>query len=102
MFGGMQEFEVLLDGGCFGRVAQQLIVCHAESRRGVHVLHVPVIDERTGLADQGVDHVTKVNGFLAVAIQAWYALEAFVSVPEFQVILVNTHLQSQAAVFAAY
>ena len=102
MFGGMQEFEVLLDGGCFGRATQQLVVCHAESRRGVHVIHVLIVEERARLAHQRVDHVTKVDRFLAAAELPRHTLEAFIPVPEFKMVLVNTHFQVQADVLTAY
>ncbi len=73
-----------------------------ESRRGIHVIHVLVIDERAGLANQRVDHVAKVDGFLAVAELPRHAFDALVLVPKFQMVLVNAHLQSQADVLAAY
>jgi hypothetical protein len=102
MFGGMQEFEVLLDGGCFSRVAQQLVVCHAESRGGVHVIHVLVVEERARLPHKRVNHVAKVDRFLPTAELPRHTLEASIPVPEFKVVLVNTHFQVQADVLAAY
>jgi hypothetical protein len=102
MFGGMQKFEVLLDGGGFGRVAQQLVVGHAESCGGVHVIDVPVVEERPRLPHQRVNHVAKVDRFLPAAELPWYTLQASMAVPEFKMVLVNTHFQLQADVFAAY
>ena len=102
MFGGMQEFEVLLDGGCFGRVAQQLVVCHAESRGGVHVIDVLVVEERARLPHKRVDHVAKVDRFPPTAELPWHTLQASIAVPEFKMVLVNTHFQLQADVLAAY
>jgi hypothetical protein len=90
------------DRGAFRHVAQQLIIGPAESRRGVHVIDVLVIDKRTGLADQGVDHVAKVDGFFAMAEQSRHPLDVFVAVPELQMVLMNAHLQSQADVLTAY
>ena len=101
VLGGVQQLEILLDRGSFRRVFEQLIISHAESRRGVHVMHVLVVDKRTWLADQGVDHVAKVDGFLAVAELLRHALDAFVPIPEFQVVLMNPHLQVQADILAA-
>jgi len=101
VLGGIQQLEILLDRRSFRRAGQQLIIGHAEPRGGVHVVHVFVIDERTGLADQGVDHVTKVDGFLAVAEQSWHPLEAVVLVPQLKMILVNADLHFQADVLAA-
>jgi len=51
MLGRVQQLEILLDGGLFRRVLEQLIIGHAESRRGVHVIDVLVVDKRTRLAD---------------------------------------------------
>jgi hypothetical protein len=102
MLGGVQQLEILLDRGSFRRALEQPVIGHAEPRGGVHVVDVFVVDERTRLADQRVDHVAKVDRFLAAAELSGHALDAIVSMPEFQVILVNAHLQSQADVLAAY
>jgi hypothetical protein len=102
MFGGMQEFEILLDGGCFGGVTQQLVVCHAESRGGVHVIHVLVVEKRARLPYERIDHMTKIDRFLAAAEQPRHALETFIPIPEFKMVLVNTHFQVQANILAVY
>jgi hypothetical protein len=65
------------------------------------VIGVLVVDEGTGLANQRVDHVAKVDSFFAVAELSRQLFEAFVAVPEFKMVLVNTHFQSQADVLAA-
>jgi hypothetical protein len=93
MLGGVQQLEILFDRGSFRRVLEQLIVGHSEPRRGVHVIRVFIVDEGTRLADQRVDHVAKVDRFLAVAELSRQLLDAFVPVPELQMILVNTNLQ---------
>jgi hypothetical protein len=102
VFGGMQEFEILLDGGCFGRVAQQLVVCHAESRGGVHLIHVLVVEERPRLPYKRIDYMTKVDRFLTTAELPRHTLEAFILVPEFKMVLMNTYFQIQTDVLAAY
>jgi hypothetical protein len=102
VLGGVQQLEILLDRGGFRRVLEQLIVGHTEPRRGVHVVDVLVVDERTGLANQRVDHVAKVDHFLAAAELPRHAFHAFAAQPEFQMVLVNAHFQWQADVFAAY
>jgi hypothetical protein len=102
VLGGIQQLEILFDGGSLRGVAEQLIIGHAESRRGVHVVHVLVVDKRAGLANQRIDHVAKVDVLLAVAKLSRHSLDAFVVVPELQMVLVNADLQLQADVLAAY
>jgi len=51
VLGGVQQLEILLDRGSFGRVLEQLVIGHAEPRRGIHVIHIFVIDEGARLAD---------------------------------------------------
>jgi hypothetical protein len=65
------------------------------------VVHVLVVDERTGLAYQRVDHVAKVDVFLAVAEPSRHPFDTFVVVPKFQVVLVDVDLQLQTDVLAA-
>jgi len=101
VFGGIEQLEILLDCGSFRGVVEQLIIGHAESRGGVHVVHVLVVDERTRLADQRVDNVTKVNGFLVGTELSRHSLDAFVSVPELEMILVNADFEFQADILAA-
>ena len=101
VLGGVQQLEILLDCGSFRRVLEQLIIGHAESRRGVHVVHILVVDKRTRLADQGVDHVAKVNVFLAAAELSRHPFEAFAAVPKFKMVLVNAYFELQADVLAA-
>ena len=80
VFGRMQEFEILLDSGCFGGATEQLVVCHAESRRGVHVIHVLIVEERPRLAYQRIDHMAKIDRLLAAAEQPRHTLETFVPI----------------------
>jgi hypothetical protein len=102
VLGGVQQLKVLLDGGRFGRVLEQLIIGHAKSRCGVHVIHVFVIDKRARLADERVDDVAKVDGFLVGTELSRHSLDAFVSVPELKMILVNADFKLQADILAAY
>lgn len=101
VLGGVQQLEILLDRGSFRCVLEQLVVGHAESRRGVHVVHVLVIDERTRLANQRVDHMAKVDRFLAKPELSRHPLDAFVAIPQFQMILVNAYFESQTDILAA-
>jgi hypothetical protein len=93
MLGGVQQLEILLDRGSFRRVLEKLVVGHAESHAGVHVVHVLVVDERTRLADQRVDHMAKVDRFLAKPELSRHPLDTFVAIPQFQMILVNTYFE---------
>jgi hypothetical protein len=102
VLGGVQEFQVLLDGRCFGRVAQELVVSHAKSRGGVHVVHVLIVDKRAWLPHQRVDHMTKVDRFFAAAELPRHTLDALILIPQFKMVLVNTHLHLQADVLAVY
>jgi hypothetical protein len=45
--------------------------------------------------------VAKVDAFLAAAKQSRHPLEAFVAIPQFQMVLVNAHFELQADVLAA-
>jgi hypothetical protein len=101
VLGGVQQLEILLDRGSFRRVLDQLVIGHAESRRGIHVIHILVVDKRTRLADQRVDHVAKVDIFLAKAELSWHLLDAFIPVPQLQMILVNAYFKLQADILAA-
>ena len=101
VLGGVQQLEILLDRRSFRRGLEQLIIGHAESCRGVHVVHILVVDKRTRLADQGVDHVAKVDVFLAEAELSRHPFEAFVLVPKLQMVLVNAYFELQADVLAA-
>jgi hypothetical protein len=101
VLGGIQQLEILLDCRRLRRVLKQLIIGHAESRGGIHVIYILVVDKRTRLADQRVDHVAKVDAFLAVSKQSRHPLEAFVAIPKFQMVLVNAYFELQANVLAA-
>ncbi len=70
MLGGMQDFQILLDRRFFLVAGRQLIVGHAETRRGIEVVHVFVIDERARLSNQGINHVPKVDKFFALSKQS--------------------------------
>jgi hypothetical protein len=96
----VQQLEILLHRGSFRRILEQLIIGHAEAGRGIHVAHVLVVDKRTRLADQRVDHVAKVDVFLLLAELSRYPLDAFVPIPQFQMVLVNADFKSQADVLA--
>jgi len=101
VLGGVQQFEVLLDRRSFRRVLEQLVIGHAKSRRRVHVVHIFVVDERSRLADQRVDHVAKVDGFLSASELSWHPFETFVLIPQLKVVLMNAYFDLQTDVLAA-
>lgn len=107
VLGGVQDLEVLLDGGPFlgGRCSgprQQLVVGHAEAGGRIQVVDVLVVGERTRLADQRIDHVAKVDPLFALPEQSRQTLQALATVAEFEVVLVDQHIHFQADVLAAH
>jgi hypothetical protein len=77
------------------------IVGHAEPRGGIEVLAVLVIRKRTGLADQRVDHVPKVDPFLVFAVQSRDSLATAMVVPQLEMILMDMDFQPPSDVGAA-
>jgi len=63
----------------------QGIVGHAEVTRREHLLAVPVVRERSRLADQPVDDVPVVDAMLVAATQPWQTLDQLLGVPHLQV-----------------
>jgi hypothetical protein len=63
----LQNLQVFAGCDAHAVIAQQLIVSHAEVTRGKHVGVILIVFQRAGLADQRVNHVTVVDGVLAVA-----------------------------------
>lgn len=54
------------------------------------MLPVPIVSERTGLADQSVDDMPKVNEFLLAADQSGCLETSLTRVPEFDLVGVNS------------
>jgi hypothetical protein len=98
----IQNLQVLLHRGRFAQALDQLVVGHAEPRGGIQVIHILVVHERPGLANQRIDDVTEVDRFLAVSEQPGHPLQALVAVPQFEMILVNPYLHLQADILAAH
>ena len=69
VLGGVQDFQILLDRRPFLVATRQLVIRHAEARRGIEVIYVFVIHERAGFSNQGIDHVPKVDEFFALSKQ---------------------------------
>jgi hypothetical protein len=57
----LQQLEIQLVGGLLRMRGQQLVIGHAEMRRGKHLLAIFVVLERAGLSDQGINHVPIVD-----------------------------------------
>lgn len=98
---GVQEFQVLPDGGRFGGPLQQLIERHAKSSCRVHVVDILVVEKRARLADQRIDDMAKVDRFLVAAEQSRHAFQTGIAIPQFQMILMDANIHEQANVFAA-
>lgn len=101
VLGGVQDLQVLLDGGCFTGPREQLVVGHAEPGRRIQVVDVFVVGERARLADQRIDDVAKVDPLLALPEQSRQAFQALVAIPEFEMVLVDQHVHFQTDVLAA-
>jgi hypothetical protein len=100
LLGGLQDLQVLLDRPPLVVPGKQLVVGHPKPRGGVHVVDILIVDKRARLADQGVDHVAKVDPLFALAKQSRQTFQALVLIPEFQMVLVDQHVQLQADVLA--
>ena len=101
VLGGVQDLQVLLDGGCFTGPREQLVVGHAEPGCRIQVVDVFVVGERARLADQRIDHVAKVDPLLALPEQSRQAFQALVAIPKFEMVLVDQHVHFQPDVLAA-
>ncbi len=101
VLGGMQDLQVLFDGGCFTGQREQLVVGHAEPGCRIQVVDVFVVGERARLADQRIDHVAKVDPLLALPEQSRQAFQALVAIPKFEMVLVDQHVHFQPDVLAA-
>ena len=100
MFGGVQQLEILLHRRCFGRALEQLVIGHPESSRRVHVMHVFVVEEGSWFSHKGINHMTKVDRFFAAPEQPRHPFDTLILVPQFEVVLMNTHLKGQSDVLA--
>ena len=101
VLGGMQDLQVLLDGSPLAVPGKQLIIGHPKPGCRIQMVDVLVVGERARFADQGIDHVAKIDPLLALPEQSRQTLQALVPVPEFKMVLVDEHLHRQADVFAA-
>jgi hypothetical protein len=84
MLGGMQDFQVLLDRGFFFVSGDELVVRHAKPGRGIEMIRVFVVDKSAGLSNQGINHVPKVDEFVALTEQPWQTFQTLAVIPEFQ------------------
>ena len=63
----LQNLQVFAGRDAHAVIAQQLIVSHAEVTRGKHVRVILIVFQGARLANQRVNHVTVVDGVLAIA-----------------------------------
>jgi len=64
------------------------------------MVYILIVGKRARLADQGIDHVAKINPLFALAKQPRQTFQALALIPEFEVVLVDQHVQLQADVLA--
>jgi hypothetical protein len=95
----LQDFQVFADGYLGAVSPTQLIVGHAEVAGGEQVLVVLIVLERTGLADQRVDHVAVVDRVLTAAGETRHPLHLGARVPDLEVVSVDhdVHLVADQA-----
>jgi hypothetical protein len=93
VFGGVKNLQVLLHGGIFGRGLPQAVISDTEPRGRIHMMNILIVTEGPRLADQPVDHVAEVDGFLAPAEQPRQPFQAPVLMPQFQMVLMNAHVE---------
>lgn len=70
VLGGVQDLQVLLDGSRLAVPRKQLIIGHPKPGRRIQMVDVLVVGERARFADQGIDHVAKVDPLLALPEQS--------------------------------
>lgn len=68
------------------------VVGDAKVRCGKHFLAVPIVLERTRLANERVDHVAIIDRALAGADQARHPLNRCLSIPDFNEVGVDHHI----------
>lgn len=102
VLGGMQNFQILFDRGFLVVSGHELIVRHAKASRGIEVIDVFVVQKGSGLSHQGIDYMPKVDVFLALPAQPRQAFQTLAVIPEFQVVLMDDHIQFQADVLTAH
>jgi hypothetical protein len=102
VLGGVQDLEILFDRRHRRRAGQQLVVSHAEPRRGVQVVNVLVIDEGSRFSHQRVDHMAEVDGLSSAAEQPRQPFHALVLVPQFEVVLFHADFYREVDIFAAH
>jgi hypothetical protein len=73
-------------------IAAEPIVGNAEVARREHVLPILVVLERTGLADQRIDHVAVIDRVLAAARQPGHPLNFASPVPDLDDVRVDHHV----------
>lgn len=78
----VQNFQVIAGSAALVARRTEPVVGHAESRCREHRFAVGVVRERSGLADQGVDHVPVVHGVVVSADQPRQRVDELVRVPD--------------------
>ena len=88
----LQDLQVFADALAGTVIAAKPIVGNAKVAARKHLLPILVVLERTGLANQRIDHVTVIDRVLAAAGQAGHPLDFDARVPGLDEIGVDHHL----------
>jgi hypothetical protein len=101
VFGGVENLQVLLHGGILAGGLSQAVISDTEPRGGIHVMNIFIVQKRPRRTNEPIDHVAEVDGFLAAAEQPRQPFQAPVLMPQFQMILMNVHVEFQADIRTA-
>lgn len=94
--GQIEDLQVILGRGILATTVSQRIVSHAKIACWEEVFTIAVVLERAWLANQPVNDVAIIHLVLTSTAKPWKAIDLFLSVPNFQVIGVNAHVNMLA------
>ena len=92
----LQDLQVFADALAGTVIAAKRIVGDAKVAGRKHLLPILVVLERTGLADQRIDHVTVIDRVLAAARQPGHPLNFASRVPDLDDVGVDHHVDPVA------
>ncbi len=88
----LQDFQIFASSSPGASILAQPVISHTEVARGKHFLAVLVVLKSTRLADQRIDHMAVVDGMLVRADQTWHLLNQQISVPDFDEVCIDRHI----------
>jgi hypothetical protein len=92
----LEDLQVLADALAGTVIAAKFIVGDTKVAGRKHLLPILVVLERTGLADQRIDHVTVIDRVLAAARQPGHPLDFASRVPDLDDVGVDHHVDPLA------